>query len=156
MAETSCIVSPRRSRFLTVFEWEVEFCGGNFCAGALLHFFKWQYDAALTRKQSGGSQSLLLHFTLEQLGKGLIGLYSRGTIVRARKVLTRLSVTVESQDLGFDRRITFEFRPEIVNDWLDKHYPSKTVHAQQSETVSCHRPKLDDLIVQNWTMFLIS
>ena len=137
--KNSCIQHPTQERLLVIREWQVEFCGGNHCAAALLSFYEYWYNIKLEISQKNQrtndiaemhgdtrtqDESLWQFHNLDELHDGIIGLFSKNTITKANTLLEDLGVITLHKNPNprytFDKTNYFEFHPEICNDWLNQ------------------------------------
>ena len=56
MSQTSCIRHPANTRFLKIYQWQLDFCDGNACAAALMSYFEFCHNGKL--QQQGQAKTL--------------------------------------------------------------------------------------------------
>jgi len=139
--KNSCITYPERDPLVVIRKSQVEFCDGNVCAAALLSFFEYWHNIklemapksaalnviAMTHGEEGCHDDSLYQFhKMDELSKGVMGLYGREAIKTARALLKEKGVITEhrnpTQRYTFDNTVYFLFHPEIVCEWLNIRY----------------------------------
>ena len=151
--KNSCISYPEREPMVIIRKSQVEFCNGNLCAASLMSSFEYWHNIkldmspknaqmnniALTNGQTACHDESLYQFhTMEELSAGIMGLYKRDTIIKARKILKELNILTEhrnpSDRYKFDNTVYYLFNPQVFMDWLFTRYNVKTVY-RQSENI---------------------
>ena len=140
--KSSCVNHPTKERLIMIRAWQVEACGGNHCAAALLSFFEYWHNIRLESSEKArqsneiserhgedGKQdaSLYQFHTAAQLSEGLCGLYGEDTIRKALAALVKLEFISISKNpnprYAFDATKYFLFHSENVNNYLNERYP---------------------------------
>jgi hypothetical protein len=133
----SCIQHPPKAPLIIIREWQLDACGRNECAAALLSFFEYWHNIKLesrsqaeainvSRQQHGDTEDqytgLLQHHTEEELERGIL-LYKRKTIRKALPILYKKKfVTLRCNPFyKGDRTKWFLFQPDAVNRWIKRH-----------------------------------
>jgi hypothetical protein len=55
VSQTSCIRHPSNTRFLKIYQWQLDFCDGNACAAALMSYFEFCHNGKLQQLQQTNS-----------------------------------------------------------------------------------------------------
>ena len=137
--KSTCIQHPTNEPLLVIRQWQLDFCGGNHCAGALLSFFEYWHNLRLEISQRARpanrnaqqhgkpatqDESLLQFHSDEQLQAGLLDLYGTKKIREGRRLLVTKGAITEHPNpnprYAFDKTLYFEFHPEVINAWLDQ------------------------------------
>jgi hypothetical protein len=158
--KTSCISWPKNKKIMVIREDQVEICGGNICAAALLSFFEYWHnirmemvskstflnEVAVEHGEEGCHDASLYQFhTMDELNAGIMGLYKRDAIKVARKILKELGIITEhrnpSNRYKFDNTVYYLFHPEIIQEWLSIRYDGK---ASYRTTENRHIDKMGD------------
>lgn len=166
MAITSCIVHPKQSRFIQVYEWQIIFCKQNHCAALLLSFFRSWHDWKLKHDfyykkfndivEAHGEgrphiENAYLFFTKEELAEGCMGFYGKNAINEAIELLISLNVITThpnpNKRYHFDKTKYYRFYPEICNRWISKNY--SLVDEETSQFIdSKDAPKQEDRLFE--------
>ena len=142
MSQTSCIRHPSNTRFLKIYQWQLDFCDGNACAAALMSYFEFCHNGklqqleqsrtlndALEKTSQGRTQveTLLQWHTLPDLEKAVL-FYKREKIAQGVKLLESKGVIELHSNpdprLWFDRTQHYLFLPEKVNAWINERFPA--------------------------------
>jgi hypothetical protein len=175
--KTSCIPHPPGEPLVIIRTWQVEACGGNHCAAALLNFFEHWHNMKLDNQQQakslndvaekhgeprGQEESLMQWHSLEALVDGVLGLYGRNLVQTAVKVLESLhfiSIHKNPNPLyKWDKTNFYLFRPEAVIAWLranrglDRDYSPKTPVKSDSLFLNDRESENKPLIVEKGTI----
>ena len=133
MSQTSCIRHPANTRFLKIYQWQLDFCDGNACAAALMSYFEFCHNGKLQQleqsktlndeleKTSQGRtqvETLLQWHTTADLEKAVL-FYKRDKISQGVKFLASKGIielhSNPNPRLWFDRTQHYLFIPETVN-----------------------------------------
>ena len=131
--KSSCINHPEREALIIIRKWQVDVCGGNHCAAALLSFFEywhnWKLDmqskashANRVAKAHGDEptqdETLLQFHTTTQLSEGLLGLFGETKIRTSLEFLADQGfISVHKNPnprYKFDQTKYFLFHPDHV------------------------------------------
>jgi hypothetical protein len=142
VSQTSCIRHPSNTRFLKIYQWQLDFCDGNACAAALMSYFEFCHNGKLQQleqsrtlndtleKTSQGRtqvETLLQWHTLPDLEKAVL-FYKREKIAQGVKLLESKGVIELHSNpdprLWFDRTQHYLFLPEKVNAWINERFPA--------------------------------
>jgi hypothetical protein len=134
--KSTCISHPKNEPLIVIRAWQMEACGKNACAAALLSFFEYWHnvriEASDRARQSNAvalaagdiryeDDSLLQFHTSAQLERGIM-IYKDDTIREAIIELVKLEfLSVRDNPnpkYSFDRTRYFLFHPEKVEKWL--------------------------------------
>jgi hypothetical protein len=160
VSQTSCIRHPANTRFLKIYQWQLDFCDGNACAAALMSYFEFCHNGKLQQleqsktlndeleKTSQGRtqvETLLQWHTTADLEKAVL-FYKRDKISQGVKFLASKGIielhSNPNPRLWFDRTQHYLFIPETINAWIDKHFPpDRNSIVDKSEM---HPRKIDD------------
>jgi hypothetical protein len=140
--KTTCIHHSPHEPLILLRQWQLKFAGDH-CAALLLSFFEYWHNIKLeVRRKNRESndtaqmhgegrtqdESLLQFHTLSQLKAGILGLFGHKKISDGIRILESLGVLTichnPNPNFCFDKKYYFEFKPEVVNAWLEKHYTS--------------------------------
>ena len=152
--KSSCINQPANERMVIIRQWQVEFCGGDHCAAAILGFMSYWHDIRLEQSAKSAESnataerhgerglqdtSLLQFHSAKSLREGLLGLYSESSIRRARQVLVDSGAVTEHANpnprYAFDATTFFLFHPEVVNAWLARRAELRDRFGKSTESV---------------------
>ena len=147
--KTSCISWPENKKMVIIREDQVEMCGGNICAAALLSFFEYWHNikmemipksaflnvVAVEHGEEGTHDTSLYQFhNMTELSTGIMGIYKRDAIIAARKLLNELGIITEHRNPSgrykFDNTVYYLFHPEIVQEWLSIRHNGKPSYRQ--------------------------
>ena len=136
---STCIQHPTQEPLLIIRQWQLTFCEGNHCAAALLSLFEYWHNLRLDLSQRARQanaaarqhgqpatqeESLLQFHSDEQLQDGLLDLYGTKKIREGRRLLVEKGAITEHPNpnprYAFDKTLYFQFRPEVINAWLDQ------------------------------------
>jgi hypothetical protein len=136
--KTGCIRHPVDARFLKIYAWQLEFCDGNQCAAALLSFFEYCHNWKLGQREQARSQNnaseavgrgrtqhetLLQWHTAKELEEAVL-IFKRDTIDKVLVPKGAVEVMKNPDPRQWhDHTKYFLFKPEAVNDWIDKRFP---------------------------------
>jgi hypothetical protein len=156
--KTSCISWPQHKRIAIIREDQVEMCGGNTCAAALMSFFEYWHNikvemapkneflngiAAENGEEGQHDASLYQFHSMDELTAGILGLYKRDAIKAARKLLCELGVVTEHRNptnrYKFDKTIYYLFHPETVHKWLSIRYDVKASYRYDGKPTMVRR-----------------
>lgn len=140
MSRASCISHPENERLILIRKWQLEACGQDACAAALLNLFEYWHNIKLEQnsqakgfndvaKRHGddGSQieTLLQWHKTEQLEDALLNIFNKRRIHGAIEVLEKLKfVSVHRNPnprYAFDKTRHFLFHPNEVRAWLNDY-----------------------------------
>ncbi len=169
MTRSTCIRHPENEPLIVIRQWQVALCEGNTCAAALLSFFEYWHSIKLEMRhkaqqaniiaqrhgeESHQDESLIQFHTVEELERGLMGLYKADTIRKALKLLTDLGFIEQmdnpNQRYAFDKTRHFLFLVDKVAEALDDYLkpPSESPRSDKNTAVS-RSPKNRDSSPKN-------
>jgi hypothetical protein len=141
VSQTSCIRHPANTRFLKIYQWQLDFCDGNACAAALMSYFEFCHNGKLQQLQQSKTlndelektsqgrtqiETLLQWHTTADLEKAVL-FYKRDKISQGVKFLASKGIIELHSNpdprLWFDRTQHYLFIPETINAWIDKRFP---------------------------------
>lgn len=155
MSRASCISHPGGERLVIIRKWQLDACGKDACAAALLNLFEYWHNIKLEQNsqaldyndvaQRHGEhrtqlETLLQWHTSEQLDESLLHIYSKRRIQAGIELLISLKfISVHRNPnprYSFDKTRHFLFHPELVNDWLKQHSstPDQDLPAENEES----------------------
>jgi hypothetical protein len=136
--KTSCIPHLPNDPLIIIRKAQVEFCGGNACAAALMSFFEYWHNIKVAMAPKNDfmndiaeehgeprchDTSLYQFHNMTELGNGIIGLYGISSIKRAIRLLVDKKIISEHKNpieiYGFDYAIYYLFHPETYSLWLN-------------------------------------
>lgn len=133
--KTSCIAHPENEPLIIVRRWQLEACGGNRVAAALLSFFEYWHNFKLMETEKQRQQNAIreahgeppLPLTLWQfhsqkdLEDGLL-IFKRDAIAEGIKKLVEIGFLETGKNpnprYAFDRTRYFLFKADVVNEFL--------------------------------------
>lgn len=137
MSKTSCISHPKESRFISIYDWQLEFTEGDECAAALISYFTYCHDYKLANREKAKQandiaemhgdprtqdESLMQWHTEKDIEIGIL-VYKRRTIAKSLGRLQASGVVEIVKNphprYAFDRTRYFIFHPDILSDWLE-------------------------------------
>jgi len=141
--KSSCVIHPAKDPLIIIHHWQVEFCGGDTCAAALMSYFEYWHNVRLDQREKAREQNdvaedhgeprtqdeSLLQFQSERALEEGVMIYGARTIRDALKVLAKMGV-IEVLDnpnrkYRFDRTKHYLFHPEICAKFLESYTPPK-------------------------------
>lgn len=144
MSRSSCIPHPEAERLVLIRKWQLEACGKDACAAALLNLFEYWHNIKLEQKfQSKGYnevaarhgengtqiETLLQWHKSEQLEASLLNIFNKRRIQAAIELLEHLKfISVHRNPnprYAFDKTRHFLFHPNEVLAWLKTYSESK-------------------------------
>ncbi len=150
---TSCIRHPEKEPIIIIRKWQLDFCGKDRIAAALLSFFEYWHNVKLDQNdksikmndvaESHGDgrpqyEGLWQFHTEQELEDGTL-IFKRTAINTAIKKLENLGVVTVGRNPNprykFDRTRWFLFNPDIINDWLD-HRSKSALRSIKNEGTS--------------------
>lgn len=154
MPRTSCISHPEGERLILIRKWQLEACGKDACAAALLNLFEYWHNIKLEQTSQAKSyndiaqrhgenssqiETLLQWHTTDQLESSLLQIFNKRRIQGGIEVLERLNfISVHRNPnprYAFDKTKHFLFNPHEVCNWLKKHSLNRgNLQADESET----------------------
>jgi hypothetical protein len=151
----TCIPHPPGETMVLFRSWQVEACGGNLCAAALLNFFEYWHNIKLSNREQarslndvaekhgearGQDESLLQWHSTDDLRKGLLNLYGETVVQKSVKVLESLGfISIQRNPnpaYKWDKTNHYLFRPEVVIAWLRDNRGLDTVYSHKSPVKS--------------------
>lgn len=122
-------------------EWQVRLCEEDYCAAALISFFRYVHDWKVEQRQQAMAannvaekhgdersqyEGLYQYYTYEDLHQRLLGLYSERAIPQSVKRLVDLGVVSKHKNpnprYSFDKTTYYIFHPDVCNDWISGNY----------------------------------
>jgi hypothetical protein len=164
--KTSIIRHPKHHPLIIVRKWQIEACGGDVCAAALLSFFEYWHnikleqakkakesnDVAETHGDSRTQDESLLQFHNEgELAAGIM-IYGETRIGESIKLLAKQGfITIHKNPNArykFDRTRYFLFQADAVQTWIDSNYGPGGGNLRDASVISDARlVKTDDSTV---------
>lgn len=154
---TSCITHGEGERFVIIRDSYVKICDGNHCAAALLSFFEYWHNIRLEQsvKAEQANKIAEMHgdpptqdttlwqfHTVEQLERGLIGLYKKKTIAEAIDLLVvKRFIHVgrnPNPKYAFDKTRWIMLRPSVINAAMEQNRPVDGAKKDHSGAKSIH------------------
>ena len=157
MSRSSCVSQPSDEPLVVIKKWQIEVCGGDVCAAALLSFFEYWHnfkiDQVKKSKQANKvaithgfkedaihDETLYQYHTEKELHDGIMELYSRQAIRDAIKLLIEKNFISVHKNPNpryvFDKTRFFVFKPDMVNDAIRSIRPKmKYVENNESQDV---------------------
>jgi hypothetical protein len=137
MSQTSCINHPSGSRFVVIYDWQVELCEGNTTTAALLSFFERWHNLKLAMRpknihsnniasahgdERSQDESTLQFHSEQELIDGIQSIGKRDSVRKSINWLeSRGFISIHSNPnkrYAFDKTRYFQFYPDVVNEWL--------------------------------------
>ena len=136
----TCIQHPANERFLVIRAWQMEACGGNACAAALLSIFEGFHNhrmisvdkahhannvAVMHGVEPTQDETLIQFHTTENLRKYMLGLYSDKAIASGVRFLKDKGFVRIMRNpnprFQFDQTKHFVFETDAVNEWINDY-----------------------------------
>lgn len=169
MTYSSCIRHPEKTRYIQVYDWQIQFCQGNHCAAILLSFFinwhdwKLRHDQYYKRANDIAEmhgdgrphvENGYLFFTTDDLIKGCMEFYGKQAINTAIDLLTTLCVITVHKNPNpryhFDKTKYFKLYPNVCNRWIaSNHFIEHEDEEQDQEINFSDSPKMADREAKN-------
>lgn len=153
MSRASCISHPEGERLLLIRKWQLEACGQDACAAALLNLFEYwhnikleqssqakHYNEVAQRHGDEGNQTetLMQWHKTEQLEASLLNIFTKRRIQSAIQILVSLKfISIHRNPnprFAFDKTKHFLFNPKVVNDWLNVYRLSSSSVGNPNES----------------------
>ena len=142
--KTSCVRHPTNHPLVMMRKWQIEACDGDHCAAMLLAFFEYGHNGVLEHRARARrsnnvaemhgdprsqDESLFQPYSEEDLIAALLEHYGESTIRKGVRLLEKKGfITIHKNPnprYAFDKARFFRFHPDIAQEWLDRHYPTK-------------------------------
>jgi hypothetical protein len=137
--KTSCLSDPKNEKLMLIHQWQLDFCGGNHCAAALLQDFRYWHDRNIEDLEKGDREHLWQWHTEEQLRTHLLGLYSHESIRAGIRLLAQKGIIEiganPNKRKNYDRTRWFLFKPEVADEFLAMR------DLQQTRKIASHDPR---------------
>lgn len=166
--KSSCIRHPEKTRYIQVYDWQIQFCQGNHCAALLLAFFINWHDWKLRHDQyykrvndiaeihGDGrlhSEDAYLFFSTEELITGCMGFYGKQAVNTGIDLLASLGVITIHKNPNpryhFDKTRYFKLYPTVCNRWIADSYPLDDEGNVEEPNASPDRLKMADRSAEN-------
>lgn len=165
--KTSCISHPEKESLLLIRAWQIKFCDGNACAAALLSYFEYWHAIKLemtakNRKSNDiaethgdertQDESLLQFHSHNELIEGILGVYGKGAVIAANKLLEEKgAISIHRNPnprYSFDKTNYYLFHPEVCNAWL-VNYKNKCTNNEQTGEASLNNKTCEDETIED-------
>lgn len=154
MSRASCISHPEGERLILVRKWQLEACGKDACAAALLNLFEYWHNIKLEQntqakgyneiaqrhgENSTQIQTLLQWHTTEQLESSILNIFNKRRIQAGIEILVNLKfISVHRNPnprYAFDKTKHFLLHPEEVRAWLEDYSFTNKSFSMKSKPV---------------------
>lgn len=140
--QTSSVRHPSRSRYLQIFDWQLEVTDSNVPSAALINFFAYHHDrllAGLGEAQLTGNKASRAgwqYHTDEVLADALLGVWKKQSINAGILRLVDLGFLEVNPPKEFEAKgfRAFRFRADVVRMWLDS-YTARTFPSNNGAAV---------------------
>jgi len=139
--KSSCVSYPKNHPLIIIRKCQVEACGGDVAAAAVLSFLEYWHDIKISMSKKAAQandvaekhgdgrtqdEGLWQFHSEEEIREGILGAYSRDRIREAIETLVRLEFVKVGRNPNpryhFDRTRFFLFLPDAVTEWVTRHY----------------------------------
>lgn len=140
MPRTSCISHPENERLILIRKWQMEACGQDACAAALLNLFEYWHNIKLEQNSQSRTynevserhgdkstqvETLLQWHTSEELEASLLNIFNKKRVQNAIETLINLKfISVHRNPnprYAFDKTRHFLFHPHAIRGWLNEY-----------------------------------
>lgn len=168
MSRASCISHPEGERLILVRKWQLEACGKDACAAALLNLFEYWHNIKLEQytqakgyneiaqrhgENSTQIQTFLQWHTTEQLENSILNIFNKRRIQAGIEVLVTLGfISVHRNPnprYAFDKTKHFLFHPEKVRVWLENYSFANAGFSKESKSIDVITSEDDSSMVPN-------